>query len=89
MTPTVKKRTRHKAPPVPPVPPTDPPRAEGYRQTLHLGLDARDLDNLDAIAARMRSHPIIGPLHSKIGREKAARYAIAHVAQHPPAETTE
>lgn len=64
------------------------PRTEGYRQTMHLGLDATDLENLDKIAERMRRDPIIGRLHTNIGREKAARYAIAFCVEHAPADAT-
>ena len=74
--------TRRKDKPTAAAEPTPPAAPEGYRQTLHLGLDATDLANLDAIAKRMREHPIYGRLHPNIGREKAARFAIAQcVAQ--------
>jgi len=68
--------------------PPEPTEPEGYRQTMHLGLDATDLANLDKIAEHLKGHPTIGRLHSNIGREKAARFAIAHYAKHPPAYDT-
>lgn len=73
-----------------PTPPDAPAetRPAPFRQTLHLGLDAVDLDNLDKLAARLRRDPIIGRMHSNIGREKAARYAIAYCVEHPPAPAT-
>lgn len=61
---------------------TPPVRPKGYRQTMHLGLAARDLENLDRIAAAMRRDPILGGLQANIGREKAARYAIAYCVAH-------
>lgn len=69
--------------------PTEPEPAEpGYRTTMHLGLDAIDIANLEKIIAMMRRDPKIGRLHAKLGREKAARYAIAHCVEHPPAHVT-
>jgi hypothetical protein len=65
-----------------------PPEPDGYRQTMHLGLDATDIANLDKIAEHLKGHPTIGRMHSNIGREKAARFAIAHYAKHPPAYDT-
>lgn len=61
--------------------------AEGYRQTLHIGCDADALAELDAIAERMRKHPIYGRLHSKVSRERAALFAIviAHSLEEWPA----
>lgn len=64
------------------------PRPARYRQTVHLGLDQRDLDNLDKIAAMMKRDPILGSLQTKIGRGKAARYAIAYCVAHAPAIAT-
>lgn len=66
--------------------PRDKPSS--YRQTMHLGLGARDIENLEKIAAMMRSDPMLGSLHAKIGREKAARYAIAYCVANPPAHIT-
>jgi hypothetical protein len=64
-------------------PATPPERPESYRQTLHLACDASDLQDLDAIADRVRNHPIHGRLHSNVGRKKAARFAIAQFARLP------
>lgn len=82
----VSRRTKQK--PAEPVA-AEPVRPEGYRQTMHLGLDATDLANLDKIVASMKRDPIIGPLKVNLGREKAARYAIAHFVEHLPARITQ
>lgn len=76
---------RTKATPAEPATPAQ--RPEGYRQSMHIGLDAIDLANLDKIAEHMRADPVIGRLHHNIGREKAARYAIAQYAKNPQAFT--
>jgi len=55
---------------------------------MHLGLNARDIENLEKIAAMMRRDPMLASLQAKIGREKAARYAIAYIVAHPPAHIT-
>jgi hypothetical protein len=59
----------------------------GHRQTMHLGLDVPDLRNLDKIVTLMRNDPILGRLKD-MGREKAARFAIAYFAEHAPARLT-
>lgn len=64
-------------------------RTEGYQQTMHLKLDATDIANLDKIVAVMKRHPIVGRLQAGLGREKAARYAIAHFVEQLPASTTQ
>jgi hypothetical protein len=56
--------------------------------TVHLSFDATDLDNLDKIAERLRKHPIHGRMHANIGREKAARWAIAHCAENVLLDST-
>ena len=65
-----------------------PERPEGYRQSMHIGLDATDLANLDKIIDRMKNDPLLGRLKADLGREKATRYAIAYCAQHIPSRIT-
>lgn len=87
--PTKEERKRRHAEGVAPSLAKQPGRPEGYRQTMHLGLDETDLANLDKIVAMMKRDPIIGRLKAELGREKAARVAIAHFVQHPPARITQ
>lgn len=60
-------------------------KPDGYRQTVYLGLKARDLANLERVVAIMRMDPTHALLDDAIGLAKAARYAIAYCAAHPPA----
>src|SRR5262245_15739054 len=73
--------TRRKAKTTEPAPP--PERPEGYRQTVHLGCKAADLQDLDKIAGDMRKHPIHGRGRPDPSREKAALFAIAQFARLP------
>jgi hypothetical protein len=60
-------------------------KPEGYRKSVYLGLKARDLENVEKVVAIMRSDPVAGLMDDKIGRAKAARYALAYCAKHHPA----
>lgn len=77
--------TRRKATPREPAELAPPARPEGYRQSMHIGLDATDLANLEKIIDRIKRDPLIGRLKEDLGREKATRYAIAYCAEHMPA----
>jgi hypothetical protein len=55
------------------------PRPEGYRQTIHVGLNGPHLDGLDKIAAALGSGSL-----GKVGRAAAARHAIAYCAARLP-----
>lgn len=79
---------RSKAKPPEPSEPTPPERPDGYRQSMHIGLDATDLANLEKIIDRIKHDPLAGRLKADIGREKATRYAIAYCAEHMPARIT-
>lgn len=57
-------------------------------QTLHLSLEEPDLRNLDAIVELLKRHPIHGRLHANIGRQKAARFAIAYCVEHAAGRVT-
>lgn len=74
--------TNRKAKPTPPEP-KPPERPEGYRQTLHLSCKTIDLQDLDTLADLIRKHPIHGRLHSNVGREKAALFAVATLVRLP------
>lgn len=50
-------------------------------KTLHLAMDAELEGNLDRIVAHMKSHPLLGNLQVKLGREKAARFAVARCVE--------
>jgi hypothetical protein len=86
--PTKEDRKRRHAEGVSPSLATPPERPAGYRQSMHIGLDATDLANLDKILGRMKSDPLLGRLKAELGREKATRYAIAYCAEHMPARIT-
>jgi|SRR4051812_29677550 hypothetical protein len=76
---TVRKRTKDKPPESTEPAPRD--RPAGYRQTVHIGLDAADLADIEKIIARMKRHPTIGRLHNNIGRVKAILFAITECAK--------
>lgn len=63
-------------------------RPKGYRQVVHLGLGSKDLDRLDQIVERMRGDEYLDAMQLDLGREKAARYAIAFCAKHMPERIT-
>lgn len=53
-------------------------------KTLHLALDEQLEAKLDVIVGWMEADPILGGIQAKLGREKAARYAIVRCIQNPP-----
>lgn len=61
---------------------------EDHQQTMHLKLDKTDLASLDAIVARMKRDPILGRMKVDLGRQNAARWAIAYCIEHMPARFT-
>jgi hypothetical protein len=59
------------------------------RKSVHVGLKARDVRNLETVRAVMRRDPVQGlMLDDKIPHAKAALYAIAFCAAHGPAHVT-
>jgi hypothetical protein len=59
---------------------------DDYRQIIHLACSKRTLMNLDTIVKRHARDPLLGPMKGvEVGREQAARYAIAYCAEHGPA----
>lgn len=82
----VTRRTKEK--PAEPVA-AQPVRPGGYRQTIHLGVDATVLANLDAIVEYMKTRPDIACLQADLGREKAARFAITQLAKRLSARITQ
>lgn len=58
------------------------------RRTIHLGLAPKQLAQLDKILGRMRDDDYLDAMQLDLGREKAARYAIAFCAKHMPERIT-
>jgi hypothetical protein len=62
--------------------PEDIPPGKGAG--VHLRLSQEEAAELDKIAGWMKLDPKIRRLKANIGREKAIRYAIGHIIDHPP-----
>lgn len=61
-----------------------PHRPKGYRQVMHLGLGPKDLARLDKIVEAMKDDEGLEAMQLDLGREKAARLAIAWFAKNLP-----